>query len=120
MAVREAFADNFATRGDVGAAVCVYVEGTPVVDLWGGYANAARTRPWHQDTTVSVASTTKGMVALCTHMLVERGLLDLDAPVARYWPEFAQADKAQRIGTTNGLCKYVIPTCGPTLTTALP
>jgi CubicO group peptidase (beta-lactamase class C family) len=94
-AVREAFADNFATRGEVGAAVCVYVEGTPVVDLWGGYANAARTRPWDQDTIVSVASTTKGMVALCTHMLVERGLLDLDAPVARYWPEFAQADKAQ-------------------------
>jgi len=94
MAVREAFADNFATRGDVGAAVCVYVEGTPVVDLWGGYANAARTQPWDQDTIVSVASTTKGMVALCAHMLVERGLLDLDAPVARYWPEFAQADKA--------------------------
>jgi CubicO group peptidase (beta-lactamase class C family) len=93
-AVREAFADNFSTRGEVGAAVCVYVEGTPVVDLWGGYANAARTRPWDQDTIVSVASTTKGMVALCAHMLVERGLLDLDAPVARYWPEFAQADKA--------------------------
>jgi CubicO group peptidase (beta-lactamase class C family) len=93
MAVREAFADNFATRGEVGAAVCVYVRGTPVVDLWGGYANAARTQPWDQDTIVSVASTTKGMVALCTHMLGERGLLDLDAPVARYWPEFAQADK---------------------------
>ena len=59
-AVREAFADNFATRGEVGAAVCVYVEGKPVVDLWGGYANAARTRPWDQDTIVSVASTTKG------------------------------------------------------------
>jgi CubicO group peptidase (beta-lactamase class C family) len=94
MAVREAFAENFATRGDVGAAVCVYVEGTPVVDLWGGYANAARTQPWDQDTIVNVASTTKGMVALCAHMLVERGLLDLDAPVARYWPEFARADKA--------------------------
>jgi CubicO group peptidase (beta-lactamase class C family) len=93
-AVREAFADNFATRGEVGAAVCIYAQGKPVVDLWGGYANAARTRPWDQDTIVSVASTTKGMVALCTHMLVECGLLDLDAPVARYWPEFAQADKA--------------------------
>jgi hypothetical protein len=52
MAVREAFADNFATRGEVGAAVCVYVRGTPVVDLWGGYANAARTQPWDQDTIV--------------------------------------------------------------------
>ena len=93
-AVREAFVDNFATREEVGAAVCVYVEGKPIVDLWGGYANAARTRPWDQHTIVNVASTTKGMVALCTHMLVERGLLDLDAPVARYWPAFAQADKA--------------------------
>jgi CubicO group peptidase (beta-lactamase class C family) len=94
-AVREAFAENFATRGEVGAAVCVYVEGKPVVDLWGGYANAACSRPWDQHTIVNVASTTKGMVALCAHILVERGLLDLDAPVARYWPEFAQAGKAQ-------------------------
>lgn len=93
-AVHEAFADNFAQRGDVGAAVCVYVDGKPVVDLWGGYADAARTRLWDHDTIASVASTTKGMVALCAHMLVERGLLDLDAPVARYWPEFAQAGKA--------------------------
>src|SRR5215831_3328032 len=94
-AVREAFAENFAKRAEVGAAVSVYVDGKPVVDLWGGYTNAARTRPWEQNTLVSVASTTKGMVALCAHMLVERGLLDLDAPVARYWPEFAQAGKAQ-------------------------
>src|SRR5262245_4226827 len=94
-AVREAFAENFATRAEVGAAVCVYVEGKPVVDLWGGYANAARTRPWDQPTIVNVASTTKGMVAVCAHRLVERGLLDLDAPVARYWPEFAQAGKSQ-------------------------
>jgi CubicO group peptidase (beta-lactamase class C family) len=93
MAVREAFAENFAIRGEVGAAVCVYADGKPVVDLWGGYADAARTRPWNQNTIVSVASTTKGMTALCTHMLVERGLLDLDAPVARYWPAFAQAEK---------------------------
>jgi CubicO group peptidase (beta-lactamase class C family) len=93
-AVREAFAENFAQRGDVGAAACVYVEEKPVVDLWGGYANAAHTRPWEHNTIASVASTTKGMVAICAHLLVERGLLDLDAPVARYWPEFAQAGKA--------------------------
>jgi CubicO group peptidase (beta-lactamase class C family) len=93
-AVRQAFAENFEKRGDVGAAVCVYVNGKPVVDLWGGYANAARTRPWDYNTIASVASTTKGMVAICAHMLVERSLLDLDAPVARYWPEFAQAGKA--------------------------
>lgn len=92
-AVRAAFADNFTKREDVGAAGCVYVDGKPVVDLWGGFADAARTRPWAENTIVSVASTTKGMVALCGHMLVERGLLDLDAPVARYWPEFAQAGK---------------------------
>jgi CubicO group peptidase (beta-lactamase class C family) len=93
-AVHQAFAENFEKRGDVGAAVCVYVEGKPVADLWGGYANAARTRPWDYNTIASVASTTKGMVAICAHMLVERGLLDFDAPVARYWPEFAQAGKA--------------------------
>jgi len=92
-AVREAFADNFRKREESGAAVCVYVEGKPVVDLWGGFADAARTRPWEHNTIVSVASTTKGMVALCAHILTERGLLDLDAPVARYWPEFAQAGK---------------------------
>jgi CubicO group peptidase (beta-lactamase class C family) len=80
-AVREVFAENFAQRGDVGAAVCVYVEGKPVVDLWGGYANASRTRPWERHTIASVASTTKGMVAICAHLLVERGLLDLDGRV---------------------------------------
>jgi CubicO group peptidase (beta-lactamase class C family) len=92
-AVREAFAEGFAERGERGAAVCVYLDGVPVVDCWGGYADGARTRPWTADTIVSVASTTKGLVALCGHMLVERGKLDLDAPVARYWPEFAAAGK---------------------------
>ena len=91
--VREAFAENFTKRGDVGAAVCVYVGGKSVVDLWGGFANTAHTKPWDQNTIVSVASTTKGMTTLCTHMLVERGLLDLDAPVVHYWPEFVQAGK---------------------------
>ena len=92
-AVREQFFANFTERGDVGAAVCVYQDGLRVVDCWGGHADAARTRPFGPDTIVSVASTTKGMVALCAHMLAERGKLDLDAPVARYWPEFAQAGK---------------------------
>jgi len=91
--VREAFFRNFTERGDVGAAVCVYLDGARLVDCWGGHADAGRTRAWTADTIVSVASTTKGMVALCAHMLAERGKLDLDAPVARYWPEFAQADK---------------------------
>jgi CubicO group peptidase (beta-lactamase class C family) len=92
-AVRERFFGNFTERGDVGAAVCVYLDGIRVVDCWGGHADAARRRPFGADTIVSVASTTKGMVALCAHMLAERGKLDLDAPVARYWPEFARAGK---------------------------
>ena len=92
-AVREQFFANFTERGDVGAAVCVYLDGVRVVDCWGGHADAARTRPFGPDSIVSVASTTKGMVALCAHMLAERGKLDLDAPVARYWPDFAAAGK---------------------------
>ena len=92
-AVREAFFHNFREHGDVGASVCVYLDGERVVDCWGGHADPARARPWTADTVVSVASTTKGMVALCAHMLAERGKLDLDAPVARYWPEFARAGK---------------------------
>jgi CubicO group peptidase (beta-lactamase class C family) len=91
--VREQFFANFTERGDAGAAVCVYLDGVRVVDCWGGHADAARTRPFGPDTIVSVASTTKGMVALCAHMLAERGKLHLDAPVARYWPEFAAAGK---------------------------
>lgn len=92
--VRDAFAENFARHGEVGAAVAVTVDGMPVVDLWAGHADAGRTRPWTRDTIVNVASTTKGLTAICAHRLVDRGMLDLDAPVARYWPEFAQAGKA--------------------------
>ena len=92
-AVRDAFAENFAVHGEVGAALAVTVEGEPVVDLWAGHADADRSRPWQRDTIVNVYSTTKGMGALCAHMLVDRGLLDLDAPVATFWPEFAQNGK---------------------------
>ncbi|MGW7384878.1 serine hydrolase domain-containing protein [Streptomyces sp. NPDC054794] len=92
-AVREAFEENFRDRGELGAAVSVTVDGEPVVDLWGGWADAARTRPWERDTLVNVWSTTKGPVALCAHLLADRGLLDLDAPVADHWPEFAAAGK---------------------------
>jgi CubicO group peptidase (beta-lactamase class C family) len=90
--VREAFEQSFA-GGEVGAAVAVTVNGEPVVDLWGGHRDAARTQPWLRDTIVNVYSTTKGMTAICANRLVEQGLLDLDAPVAKYWPEFAQAGK---------------------------
>ncbi|MEV0738008.1 serine hydrolase domain-containing protein [Streptomyces sp. NPDC050549] len=92
-AVRTAFEENFRDRDELGAAVSVTLEGETVVDLWGGWADAARTRPWERDTVVNVWSTTKGPVALCAHILADRGLLDLDAPVATYWPEFAAAGK---------------------------
>ncbi|MFD9029700.1 serine hydrolase domain-containing protein [Streptomyces sp. NPDC059567] len=92
-AVREAFEANFRTRDELGAAVTVQVHGETVVDLWGGWADGARTRRWDHDTVVNVWSTTKGVTALCAHLLVDRGLLDLDAPVASYWPEFGAAGK---------------------------
>ncbi|MEU1178556.1 serine hydrolase domain-containing protein [Streptomyces sp. NPDC005820] len=92
-AVRTAFEENFRDRGELGAAVAVTVDGEPVVDLWGGWADPARTRAWERDTLVNVWSTTKGPTALCAHILADRGLLDLDAPVAAYWPEFAAAGK---------------------------
>ncbi|OIK26120.1 EstA family serine hydrolase [Streptomyces malaysiense] len=92
-AVREAFEENFRTRRELGAAVAVTLGGETVVDLWGGWADGDRTRAWGRDTLVNVWSTTKGPVALCAHLLADRGLLDLDAPVARYWPEFAAAGK---------------------------
>ncbi|MEV1069029.1 serine hydrolase domain-containing protein [Streptomyces sp. NPDC050263] len=92
-AVRTAFEENFSSRGELGAAVSVTVDGVPVADLWGGWADPARTRAWERDTVVNVWSTSKGPTALCAHILADRGLLDLDAPVADYWPEFAAAGK---------------------------
>ncbi|MEU5275566.1 serine hydrolase domain-containing protein [Streptomyces asoensis] len=92
-AVRAAFEENFRDRGELGAAVSVTVDGVPVADLWGGWADAARTRAWERDTPVNVWSTSKGPTALCAHILADRGLLDLDAPVASYWPEFGAAGK---------------------------
>jgi CubicO group peptidase (beta-lactamase class C family) len=92
--VREEFARNFDERGDVGAAVCVYVDGHPVVDLWGGLADATAGAPWRDDTVVLVYSSTKGVTSVLANMLVERGLLDPDAPVASVWPEFAANGKA--------------------------
>ncbi|MGV0770215.1 serine hydrolase domain-containing protein [Mycobacterium syngnathidarum] len=91
--VRDAFEDNFAHRREVGAAVAVWVEGDLVVNLWGGSADAAGTRPWRQDTLASVYSGSKGLASTCIHLLADRGEIDLDAPVARYWPEFGQAGK---------------------------
>ncbi len=80
-------------EGDAGASVAVFVDGEPVVDVWGGFADADRTVPWERDTIVNVWSVTKTMTALCALVLADRGELDPDAPVARYWPEFAAAGK---------------------------
>lgn len=91
--VKDAFAANFETANEVGASVAMFVDGKPVVDLWGGYADKARTKPWNRDTLVNIYSTTKGLAAMCAHRLVDQGKLDLDAPVAKYWPEFSQAGK---------------------------
>ena len=87
--VHTAFAANFDERGDVGAAVCVYVGGVPVVDLWGGVADQRTGRPWERDTVVGVFSSTKGVTAVGANLAIERGLLDPAAPVAAYWPQFA-------------------------------
>ena len=91
-AVRVALAESL-DDADVGASAAVFVDGEPVADLWGGYKDAKRTEPWEQDTITNVWSTTKTMVALSALILADRGDLDLDAPVARYWPEFAAAGK---------------------------
>lgn len=91
--VRAEFERNFRERGEVGASVCVRVGGRTVVDLWGGRARPDTGTPWGQDTVSVVFSSTKGATALCAHILAARGLLDLDAPVVRYWPEFGQAGK---------------------------
>ncbi|MGY4710400.1 serine hydrolase domain-containing protein [Mycolicibacterium sp. CBM1] len=88
-AVRDAFEKNFTDDDEVGAAVAVWVDGDLVVNLWGGYADAARRRRWRENTLASVFSGTKGLTSTCVHLLADRGELDLDAPVATYWPEFA-------------------------------
>ena len=91
--VRELFQRGFDSGQEIGAAVSFVLDGKSVVDLWGGHYDEARTREWERDTLVNVYSTTKGMVAICANQLIERGLLDIEAPVARYWPEFAAGGK---------------------------
>ncbi|MDR3662594.1 MAG: serine hydrolase [Mycobacterium sp.] len=93
-AVRIEFERNFAARGEVGAAVAGFVDGELVINLWGGWQDAAGEVPWHEGTLASVFSGSKGVTSTCIHLLAERGIIDLQAPVARYWPEFAQNGKA--------------------------
>jgi CubicO group peptidase (beta-lactamase class C family) len=92
-AVRDAFADNFEQGREIGAAFCAHVEGRKVVDFHGGSFDRAGTRPYGPEALQLVFSTTKGATAICANLLAQRGLLDMDAPVSTYWPEFAQADK---------------------------
>ena len=91
--VRDAFERNFSEYGDVGATFAATVEGEFVVDLWAGYADKARTRPWQEDTIVNVYSTTKTMSFLCAFVLADRGVLNFNAKVVDYWPEYGQNGK---------------------------
>jgi CubicO group peptidase (beta-lactamase class C family) len=107
--VRQVFRENFERRGDVGAAVAVYEHGEPVVDLWGGIADPRTQRPWERDTLVTLYSTTKGIAAATFALAHSRGLVDFEAPVKEYWPEFAQAGKGevtvrQLLAHQAGLC----------------
>ncbi|MEU7043111.1 serine hydrolase domain-containing protein [Streptomyces varsoviensis] len=92
-AVADAFARNFAESPELGAAVTVFVDGREAVNLWGGVADERTGRPWDAETTVPVFSCAKGLVAVAAHLLAQEGRLDLDAPVGRYWPEFARHGK---------------------------
>jgi len=91
--VREAFAENFARRGELGGACCAYHMGEKVVDLWGGIRNKQTGEPWNEDTMVVVHSASKGLAAMALAIAHSRGWLDYEAPVCAYWPEFAQQGK---------------------------
>jgi CubicO group peptidase (beta-lactamase class C family) len=106
--VHDALAANLASGADIGASAAVYIDGEPVVDIWGGWLDREHTKPWARDTIVNTFSTTKTMTALCALILADRGVLDLNAPVAKYWPEFAAAGKEgvlvrHVLGHTSGL-----------------
>jgi len=112
--VRKTLSDSLDAGGDVGASVAVFVDGEPVVDIWGGSADEAGTRPWERDTITNVWSTTKTMTFLAALMLADRGELDFHAPVAKYWPEFAAAGKERVevrhvMGHTAGLSGWAEP-----------
>ena len=113
-AVREAFAENFARRRELGGACCAYHHGDKVVDLWGGVRNKRTGEPWEHDTMVVVWSATKGLAAMTLALAHSRGWLDYEAPVCRYWPEFAQQGKEkitvrQLLGHQAGLFAFDEP-----------
>ncbi len=98
--IGKVFEANFTERGDLGASFCLVRDGEVVVDLWAGHKDEAKTQPWEEDTIVNVYSSTKTMTALSALLLADRGELDFEAPVARYWPEFAAGGKE---GVTVGM-----------------
>jgi CubicO group peptidase (beta-lactamase class C family) len=113
-AVRDAVVSNFDRGLDVGASVCITIDGEPVVDIWGGTIDVAGTIPWERDTITNVWSTTKTMTNLCALLLADHGELDLHAPVARFWPEFAAGGKDRvevrhLLGHTSGLSGWAEP-----------
>jgi CubicO group peptidase (beta-lactamase class C family) len=112
--VADALSRSLDSGADVGASVAVFVDGEPVVDIWGGFMDSERTRAWEENTIVNVFSTTKTMTFVCALMLADRGELDFDAPVSRYWPEFAEAGKdgvlvRHLMGHTAGLSGWEQP-----------
>ena len=116
--VADAFAANFhraEPESELGAALAVYLEGRCVADLWGGYTDAAHTRPWARDTLVNVWSASKGIVALAVAILVDQGAASYDDPVAKHWPEFAANGKeaitlGQILSHQSGLNGWDAPT----------
>lgn len=115
--VREAFAANFEAGLEVGASFAATVDGEFVVDIWAGNEGPGDSRPWRRDTLMNVFSTTKAMTAICLHMLADRGLVDFNAKVADYWPEFAQNGKAgitvaQLVSHQGGLSSVTKPLPG--------
>jgi CubicO group peptidase (beta-lactamase class C family) len=113
-AVRDILAGQLDTGADLGASVAVYLHGEPVVDIWGGWADSDKTRRWERDTITNVWSTTKTMTFLVALMLADRGELDFQAPVAKYWPEFATNGKDRIevrhvMGHTSGLSGWEEP-----------
>ncbi|MEV0297749.1 serine hydrolase domain-containing protein [Nocardia sp. NPDC050710] len=112
--LRRELETQLASGAELGASLCVTVDGEPVVDLWGGHLDLARTRPWAEDTIVNVFSISKTMTALCALLLVDRGELDVHQKVAHYWPEFAANGKGdieirQLLGHTSGVSGWQAP-----------
>lgn len=90
---KDIFAQNFEEGLEIGASLCLTLEGEPIVDIWGGHADLEKTRPWQTDTIACVFSSSKIPTIICVLLLIDRGLIALDEPVARYWPDFGQKGK---------------------------